>query len=83
MLFECIIQSSGKETANHCHRVGEYARIFLSKDNLGYSKEEVDCIIKGASYHDIGKAKIDKNILYKSGGLADEEFEMIKQHSNI
>ncbi len=83
MLFECMIHSSGKETAMHCHRVGEYARIFLSKDSLGYSKEEVDCIVKGASYHDIGKAKIDKNILYKSGGLTDEEFEMIKQHSVI
>lgn len=81
MTFEEIIKNSGEETASHCERVAEYTKIFLAKDNHNYTKEQVDNIILGAYLHDIGKSKIDKEILYKESGLTKEEFEIIQKHS--
>lgn len=80
MLFESIVWTSGQETASHCDRVGEYVYWFLNDFHLGYSKEEREYIVNGAKYHDIGKAFIPKEILYKSNGLTDEEWDKIKEH---
>ena len=80
MLFESVVRTSGKETSTHCDRVGEYVYWFLKDFNLGYSKEEKEYIVQGAQYHDIGKAFIPKEILYKSNGLTDEEWNKIKEH---
>ena len=81
MIFEEIIKDSGEETSGHCLRVSEYTKIFLSKDNYGYTQKEKDFIIRGAFLHDIGKSKIDKELLYKPNGLTPEEFIVIQRHS--
>lgn len=81
MTFEEIINKSGKETSGHCERVAKYTEIFLKKDDHNYTKDEVENIIRGAYLHDIGKSKIDKNILYKSNGLTKEEYKIIQKHS--
>lgn len=81
MIFSDIINNSGLETSSHCERVAEYTKIFLEKDNHNFTDTEVKSIILGAYLHDIGKSKIDKNILYKKEGLTDEEFHIIQSHS--
>jgi HD-GYP domain-containing protein (c-di-GMP phosphodiesterase class II) len=37
----------------------------------------------GGLFHDIGKAKIDSKIINKPGKLTDEEYEIVKKHSEF
>ncbi len=47
---------------------------------LGFDKEKLKNITVAGLIHDIGKVKIDPNILNKPGKLTPEEFEEIKKH---
>jgi len=49
---------------------------------LKYNKEELYKLGLAALLHDIGKVFIPKDILNKKGKLTDEEFEIIKTHSD-
>jgi putative nucleotidyltransferase with HDIG domain len=46
----------------------------------GLEEEQLRVLGLGALLHDIGKLKIDWEIINKPGQLTDEEFEQIKQH---
>ena len=48
---------------------------------LGYSQKEIKQLAMAGLFHDIGKLKIDENIINKPGKLTDVEFEEIKKHS--
>jgi putative nucleotidyltransferase with HDIG domain len=48
---------------------------------LGMSEEEARKIAKAGYLHDIGKSKIDPNILNKPASLTPKEFELVKQHT--
>ena len=48
---------------------------------MKYGKNMQDSLMLAGLLHDIGKMKIDKNILNKPDKLTDQEFEEIKQHS--
>jgi HD-GYP domain-containing protein (c-di-GMP phosphodiesterase class II) len=47
----------------------------------GYSRDELMTMGLGALLHDIGKTKIDFQILKKPGQLSNEEFEEMKRHA--
>lgn len=67
------------QTFLHSHNVAVIAsEIALS---LGLIEEEIQNIYELALLHDIGKSKIPESILYKSGKLTKEEFEIMKNHS--
>jgi putative nucleotidyltransferase with HDIG domain len=68
-------------TFHHSHRVGH-----LSKKFAEWLQLELDItsnIYVGALLHDIGKLKIDDNILKKSGSLTKNEYNIIKEHPHI
>ncbi|MFC5542891.1 HD-GYP domain-containing protein [Ureibacillus sp. FSL K6-3587] len=65
-------------TFHHSNRVTKIA-VFFAKE-LGLSKNERKKLEVGALLHDIGKIKIDGDILNKNGKLTDEEYEQIKKH---
>ncbi len=48
---------------------------------MGLGKKELEILIKAGILHDIGKLRIDPNILYKKGKLTVEEFEEMKKHT--
>ncbi|WP_328284461.1 HD-GYP domain-containing protein [Paenibacillus tarimensis] len=48
---------------------------------MGYSEEEAQRVGKAGFLHDIGKCRIDYNILNKPDKLTEEEFEKVKQHT--
>jgi HD-GYP domain-containing protein (c-di-GMP phosphodiesterase class II) len=50
---------------------------------MGYDEEKLKELGIGAMLHDVGKTRIPIEILNKPGGLTDEEFEIIKKHTNI
>jgi len=47
---------------------------------LGFGKEDVDILERGAMFHDIGKFSIPTDVLYASRKLSEEEFNQIKVH---
>lgn len=49
----------------------------------GYSREEQMTLGLGAMLHDIGKTKIEQNLLRKAGKLTEEEYEEVKRHAMI
>jgi HD-GYP domain-containing protein (c-di-GMP phosphodiesterase class II) len=67
-------------TQGHADRVAEYAGYIASEMNL--SEEKYATLLSAGSLHDIGKISIPDSVLLKPGKLTDEEFALIKSHSN-
>lgn len=65
-------------TYAHSINVSLYSMMLGKWLNLG--EDEIKSIVKSGVLHDIGKGKLDKEILNKPGKLTDEEFDHIKQH---
>ncbi|CAG7641646.1 HD-GYP domain-containing protein [Paenibacillus allorhizosphaerae] len=49
----------------------------------GYSKDDIMTLGIGALLHDIGKTKINQDIIKKQGRLTAEEFAEVKKHAEI
>ncbi|WP_320035904.1 HD domain-containing phosphohydrolase [Halarcobacter sp.] len=69
------------ETASHVARVSHYSKL-LAKE-YGLSNEEQDLIFYAAPFHDLGKVGIEDSILLKPGKLDEDEFKIMKTHSQI
>ncbi|WP_298610451.1 HD domain-containing phosphohydrolase [uncultured Thiothrix sp.] len=70
-----------EETGAHVRRIGLYAAVMAKA--LGWNAEEIDTIRVAAPMHDIGKIGIPDRILRKTGVLNDEEFNVMKKHTEI
>jgi len=75
------IEAKDEYTRGHSSRVSEYSALIAHK--MGLPEEEVEKIKYAATLHDIGKIGVPDNILNKPSRLTDEEYEIIKTHSNI
>ena len=72
----------------HMERVGVYAKVFYDYLNTHYHdiveplKHEIDdCVQDIYTLHDIGRAFVPVRFQNKAGGLTDEEFRQVKQHT--
>lgn len=70
-----------EETGAHVRRIGLYAAVMAKA--LGWSSEAIDTIRVAAPMHDIGKIGIPDRVLRKTGVLNDEEFNVMKKHTEI
>ena len=77
--FAHCIDMKDSYTNGHSHRVAKYTTMLAER--LGKSGEELEDIHRIALLHDIGKIGIPDNILNKPGRLTDEEFVVMKSHS--
>jgi putative two-component system response regulator len=84
-----LAESRDRDTGAHLERIREYSRT-LAEELAGTEpyRREVDADYVQAIYvtsplHDIGKVGIPDHILLKPARLTDEEFEIMKQHSEI
>lgn len=66
----------------HSLRVAEYTEIILEEYGK-FSEEQCKEIIKGALLHDIGKLFIPFNVTEFPRQLTDNEFEIVKIHTNL
>ncbi len=73
------IEAKDQYTKGHSTRVAEYSRLLAGK--MGMSEEEQMSIYFMATLHDIGKISIADDIINKPGRLTDEEYAVIKRHS--
>lgn len=74
-----IINAKDRYTYAHTERVVVYSRLLSKK--LGLSEEEQKTLIYGSYMHDIGKINIPKEVLIKKMPLNDEEWNILKSHS--
>jgi putative nucleotidyltransferase with HDIG domain len=49
-------------------------------DRVGLLAHEVETVVEGALLHDLGKARVPKEILDKDDALTDSEYETVKKH---
>jgi HD-GYP domain-containing protein (c-di-GMP phosphodiesterase class II) len=68
-------------TADHALEVARLSR--LVGMDLGMSEDELEWLGHGALLHDLGKLGVADEILGKPGTLTDEEWALVKRHSEI
>ncbi len=66
---------------DHINRV-RYYYIQLALD-LGVDESCIEKLSIAAFIHDIGKLFLDRDILYKTNALTDDEYEHIQQHTSM
>ncbi|QHW30608.1 HD domain-containing protein [Paenibacillus rhizovicinus] len=76
-----IGEGRSKETGNHVKRVADYSAILAL--GLGLSAHEAELLRVVSPMHDIGKVAIPDAILLKQGKLTSEEFDQMKQHTEV
>lgn len=79
-VFSCIkqIRTADEYTYNHCVNVSLLA--MMIGNWLKMSEDDVKNLVYAGLLHDIGKSKVDINILNKPGRLTDEEYAEMKKH---
>ena len=81
-LILCIIsalEARDPYTSHHSSRVAEMTEIIC--ELMGLDEEEKEIYHIAAHLHDIGKIGIRDNVLLKEGKLNDEEWNIMKSHS--
>jgi diguanylate cyclase (GGDEF)-like protein/PAS domain S-box-containing protein len=77
--LETSLYEKSYETKEHALRVAKIAEMIGRRVNL--SQIELTHVILLAKLHDIGKISIDDSILNKKEPLTDDEWKVIKKHS--
>lgn len=81
---ECIssaLDARDPYTGDHSRRVSDTATLLAEMMEL--SDDEIQEIHIAAHLHDIGKIGIPDSVLLKPGRLNDDEWALMKQHSQI
>jgi response regulator RpfG family c-di-GMP phosphodiesterase len=87
--LSALAESRDNETGGHILRTQEYVKVLAEQLSQAdtYSalltSEYIELLYKSAPLHDIGKVGIPDNILLKPGKLTDDEFDIMKGHSQI
>ena len=82
-IVDCIheIRAVDEYTYTHCIDVALLSML-IGKWS-GMNLDELKILVQSGLLHDIGKSKIPDEILNKPGKLTDEEFEVIKKHTEF
>jgi len=78
MVWLTRIKRADEYTAQHCVNVAILAMGLAQA--LDWQREQVELAGLAGMLHDLGKVKLDRDILNKTGRLTDEEYEHVKQH---
>jgi len=70
-----------ESTGAHTQRIAHYAR--LTAKELGWPQDEAELLFYASPMHDIGKIGIPDSILLKPGLLTEDEFTVMRTHSEI
>src|SRR3984885_5176874 len=65
-------------TGKHCQRLA-VASVMLG-EALGLGSQDLTALYRGGYLHDIGKIAIPDAILFKHGGLTEQEWEVMRSH---
>ena len=85
----CMAEARDDETGNHILRTQNYLHILAQElaNHAQYAnvltQHTIEVYTKAAPLHDIGKVGIPDHVLYKSGKLTPQEWEIMKTHTQI
>ncbi|HJS17156.1 MAG TPA: HD domain-containing phosphohydrolase [Anaerolineales bacterium] len=75
------LDARDRETEGHSMRVSRLA--CMLGEELGLNSHQLKALERGALLHDIGKIGISDTILHKPGILTDEEWRIMRIHTDI
>lgn len=81
-----MVESRDLSTGGHIKRTSDVVRIFVRKlidENFGFEERFLELVIRSAPMHDLGKIGVDDAVLRKQGRFTDEEYSIMKKHSEI
>lgn len=81
-----MVESRDLSTGGHIKRTSDVVGIFAEKllhSDLGLDKHFLDLVMRSAPMHDLGKIGVDDAVLRKQGRFTDEEYSMMKKHSEL
>ncbi len=76
-----VIEVRSKETGNHVKRVAKLSRLIGEK--VGLDEPQLEMLEAASPMHDVGKIGVPERILHKLGRLTEQEFEVVKTHTDI
>ncbi len=79
--FGVALERRDYETKGHTERVAALSTRLAR--SLGFRGEDLAAVRWGAYLHDIGKLAIPDRILLKEGPLSEEEWELMREHTEI
>ena len=81
-----VVESRDNSTGGHINRTSTVVKILANKltenTELGLDSKFLNCVIKVAPMHDLGKVAVDDIVLRKPGKYTEEEYAQMKTHSN-
>jgi len=81
LLWLTRMKTQDEYTSHHCLSVSIMAMGF--GHHLGLNNESLEQLGIAGLLHDVGKIRVDPQVLNKPGKLSAEEFEHIKQHATL
>ena len=83
-----IVEFRNEESGLHVMHIQTMTEILLKSlmrktDKYGLDRETINLISNASTLHDVGKICIPSEILNKPGRFTDEEFAIMKQHSQM
>ena len=86
ILSQIIERPRGDEEGSHASRITEFTRLILERlvckrNPYNFTIADISIISYAAAMHDIGKSRIDPEIVDKKGKLTPQEFETMKKHT--
>lgn len=76
-----VVEGRDRYTGDHCKRLGEYA-VRIGK-TLGLGQEDLETLLLGGIFHDLGKIAVSDLVLNKPAPLTPEEFAVMKTHPAV
>lgn len=73
------LQQTDGDTMHHCERVKTLSMGIARR--LKYDQKRLRALFYASRFHDVGKSKIPLEILLKPGRLTNEEYAVMKRHS--
>lgn len=77
---ESLLKITAHDYYTHAHSINVSIYTLSLGHFLGIQGEDLETLGMAAMLHDIGKSKVDYDIINKNGKLSDNEFESMKKH---
>ncbi|ADR32736.1 metal dependent phosphohydrolase [Sulfuricurvum kujiense DSM 16994] len=80
---ESLMKITAHDYYTHTHSINVSIYTLSLGAFLGISGKELEVLGMAAVLHDLGKSKVDYEIINKNGKLTDEEFAQMKHHPSL